>query len=62
MEIREAVLKLAKACEVVFDLTGRSVPSNHSAKLKEEQANIKTLIKELENVGTSGNTTDTPAV
>lgn len=50
MELKEVVLKLAKECEIVFDLTGRSVPSNHSAKLKEAQANIKTLIKELEGV------------
>lgn len=48
MELKEVVLRLAKECEIVFDLTGRSVPSNHSEKLNVAKANVKTLIKELE--------------
>ena len=47
-DLKKAVQKIAEICAEVFELTGRSVPSNHNAKIKEQVDELNELIKELQ--------------
>lgn len=47
-DLKKVVQKLAEICAEVFELTGRSVPSNHNAKIKEQVEKLNEIVKELQ--------------
>jgi len=41
----EKINELIKSCIIIFELTGRSVPSNHFQKVQQEIEKLKKLIE-----------------
>jgi hypothetical protein len=46
-DLKETVAQLAAICAEVFELTSRSVPSNHHAVIKAQVEKLNEIIKEL---------------
>jgi len=42
-----AINQVAESCEIVFELTGRSVPSNHQATITAEVKKLQEISKSL---------------